>query len=128
MFIISILKKQENALTLENGNRGTDDSITRALDSWTYTAKNTLMYIPEGVPLTDQQELELAKRTRIINHSNTRFNSEMLKSLSETSSIINTPNSQNTQNKMNPTIKIITKIGVDGKEAVSSDTPKVRGI
>jgi protein DGCR14 len=128
MFIISILKKQENALTLENGNRGTDDSITRPLDSWTYTAKNTLMYIPEGVPLTDQQELELAKRTRIINHSNTRFNSEMLKSLSETSSIINTPNSQNTQNKMNPTIKIITKIGVDGKEAVSSDTPKVRGI
>ncbi len=128
MFIISILKKQENALTLENGNRGTDDSITRALDSWTYTAKNTLMYIPEGVPLTDQQELELAKRTRIINHSNTRFNSEMLKSLSETSSIINTPNSQNTQNKMNPTIKIITKIGLDGKEAVSSDTPKVRGI
>ncbi len=115
-------------MTLENGNRGTDDSITRALDSWTYTAKNTLMYIPEGVPLTDQQELELAKRTRIINHSNTRFNSEMLKSLSETSSIINTPNSQNTQNKMNPTIKIITKIGVDGKEAVSSDTPKVRGI
>jgi protein DGCR14 len=109
---------------LENGNRNSDDTVTKSLDSWKFTAKNTLMYIPEGVPLTDEEQLEKCKRSRVINHSNTRFSTEMLKSLNQTSSNIHTPG---TQNKLNPTISVIAKVGVDGKEAVSSDTPKVRG-
>lgn len=109
---------------LENGNRGPDDSVTRSLDSWTYTAKNTLMYIPEGVPLTDQEMLEKSKHTRVISHSNTRFNPEMMKSMYQTaSSASSTPGT----NKPNPNLNIITKVGVDGKEQDLKDTPQVKG-
>ena len=111
-------------MALENGNRGPDDTVTKALDTWKFTAKNTLMYIPEGCPLTDEEQLEKCKRTRVINHSNTRFSADMLRSLNQTSSNIQTPG---TQNKLNPLVSVIAKVGVDGKEAVSSDTPKVRG-
>jgi len=119
-------QKQENSLMLDYGDKGPDD-VSKALDSWTYTAKNTLMYIPEGVPLTDQEELEKVKHIRVINHSNTRFTPEMIKSLYKTSSSSATNTPSTGSQKINPTINVITKVGVDGKEAVSGDTPKVRG-
>ena len=110
---------------LESDNiSASENTVSKALNTWKFTKKNTLMYIPEGVPLTEEEQLEKCTHTRVINHSNTRFSAEMLKSLNQTSSNILTPGPQS---KLNSTVSIITKIGVDGKETVSSDTPKVRG-
>lgn len=108
---------------IENGDSKKErDDVTKSLDSWTYTSKNSLMYIPEGVPLTDQEIIENSKKTRVINHANTRFSSEALKS------IVNKPTTSNSQQQsvIAPHINVITKIGIDGKEAVK-ETPSVKG-
>ena len=97
-----------------------DDSAV----TWTYKAKNTLMYVPEGVPLTSQEILEKSKSTRIINHANTRFNSDMISSLHKS---LSTPQTSEMKPKLNPLgMNVIAKIGIDGKEA-NHDTPKVKG-
>jgi protein DGCR14 len=89
------------------------------IDTWSYTPKNTLMYIPEGVPLTFEEKLELEKQAKIIKHENTRFTAvpfdfkkqkETLETLSEAR-----------------LSQLSGKMGVDGKELVSKETPKVNG-
>ena len=89
------------------------------IDTWSYTPKNTLMYIPEGVPLTFEEKLEIERQAKIIKHENTRFTvvpfdfkkqKETLESLSETR-----------------LSQLSGKMGVDGKELVSKETPKVNG-
>lgn len=86
------------------------------------------MYNPDGAALTDQEQLEQVKSVRVIKHSNTRFNSNMLKSLSKSSSaaagFTSTPS---TNTPVNNQINVINKIGIDGKEAISTNTPKVKG-
>jgi protein DGCR14 len=116
-------KKYQESLMIENGDSKKErDDVTKSLDSWTYTSKNSLMYIPEGVALSDQEIIENSKKTRIINHANTRFTSEALKS------IVNKPNSSNDPKQLvlGQHINVITKIGIDGKEAVK-ETPSVKG-
>lgn len=100
---------------------------TKSLDSWPYKAKNTLMYNPEGVALTDQEELSIGKKERIINHNNTRFNSEMLASMRRNAkSTAGTPSTESLYNT-SAQLNVIAKVGVDGKEVAVSTTPKVKG-
>ena len=41
--------KYNESLMLENSSlNAKDNDITKSLDTWTYTSKNSLMYIPEG--------------------------------------------------------------------------------
>ena len=100
---------------------------TKSLDSWPYKAKNTLMYNPDGAALTDQEELLMGKKVRVINHSNTRFNSDMVESMRRNAkSAVSTPSSESLYNT-SAQLNVIAKVGVDGKEIAASATPKVKG-
>eukprot|EP01087_Luapelamoeba_hula_P017232 TRINITY_DN5413_c0_g1_i1.p1 TRINITY_DN5413_c0_g1~~TRINITY_DN5413_c0_g1_i1.p1 ORF type:complete len:643 (+),score=205.11 TRINITY_DN5413_c0_g1_i1:28-1929(+) len=47
---------------------------THAIQPPNYVARNALMYVPEGVPLSLQEEAEIAVRPpKVIHHTNTRF-------------------------------------------------------
>ena len=111
---------------IENGdNKNKNDDVTKALDTWTYKSKNTLMYVPEGVPLTPDEELIKSKKVRAINHTNTRFNPDLLKTINQSPQ---TPSSLTATQKLNnPTLNALSKIGVDGKEANSQETPSIKG-
>lgn len=98
-----------------------NDDVIKSLDSWKYTSKNTLMYIPEGAPLTLEEELIQAKSSRVINHSNTRFTPEVLNKIG---TVVQMPSSNT---KINPMANPLAKLNVDGKEAGPKETPKVRG-
>ncbi|RNA43613.1 DGCR14 -like protein, partial [Brachionus plicatilis] len=113
------LKKSEESLMLD-GPKHNDDLI-KSLDSWRYTSKNTLMYIPEGAPLTLEEELVQAKSSRVINHSNTRFTPEELNRLG---TVVQMPASST---KTNLLATSISKLNVEGKEASAKETPKIRG-
>ena len=73
------------------------------------------MYNPDGVAFTNEELLEKTKKTRIINHTNTRFNIEIMGSLKKNSyATLQTPASEAllyTSNSLNPA----PKIGVDGE-------------
>lgn len=47
------LKAANSMLMIENGDSDdpkmkSSDDVTKSLDTWTYTSKNTLMFVPEG--------------------------------------------------------------------------------
>lgn len=42
------LKGPESKLMIEGGEATKSDDCTKSLDSWTYTSKNTLMFVPDG--------------------------------------------------------------------------------
>lgn len=46
----------------------------KKVDTWKYTNKNSIMYIPDGVELTKAEQLEQVHRKQGIDYSNTRFN------------------------------------------------------
>uniref|UniRef100_A0AAG5CZI4 DGCR14 n=1 Tax=Anopheles atroparvus TaxID=41427 RepID=A0AAG5CZI4_ANOAO len=92
----------------------------KQLDMWTYTNKNFIMYTPEGVELTKEEQLEMAKRRQEINHSSTRLHHNPFNDRDSKQAIVE---AAKTQAKHLP-----EKIGIDGKVVdASSDTPKVRG-
>lgn len=89
------------------------------LDSWKYQSKNYIMYVPDGVELSESEKIEHLNKKQEINHSNTRLakcpfdenqNKETIQGLAITQSRT-----------------LEGKIGVDGKELTFSDTPKVNG-
>lgn len=91
----------------------------KQVDSWTYKNKNYIMYIPDGVELTAEEKIELAKNKQGVIHENTRLrinpfneqqNKETINELAKTQSRVNDG-----------------KIGVDGKEVVKNATPQVNG-
>lgn len=43
------LKAADSMLMIESGEASkSNDDVTKALDTWTYTSKNTLMFVPDG--------------------------------------------------------------------------------
>lgn len=45
----------------------------KTVDTWSYTNKNYIMYVPDGVELTVAEKLEMAKRKQEISYANTRL-------------------------------------------------------
>lgn len=44
------LKAADSMLMIDNGDgKKSSDDISKSLDTWTYTSKNTLMFVPEGI-------------------------------------------------------------------------------
>lgn len=80
-------------------------------NSWAYTAKNSLMYVPDGVESSAVELVQGASRKREIVHSNTRL----------------PPQFQLKCQQLSDTKKPLQeKVGVDGKTA-STETPEVNG-
>lgn len=50
------------------------DVFALQLETWKYKNKNYIMYVPDGVDLTREEKLEMAKQKQEIDYSNTRLN------------------------------------------------------
>ncbi|XP_019869246.2 splicing factor ESS-2 homolog [Aethina tumida] len=89
------------------------------VDTWTYKNKNYIMYVPDGVELSEEQVKEINNKRQQINHTNTRL----------VNNPFNEVQSKETINELARTqAKVLDgKIGVDGKEILKPDTPKVQG-
>lgn len=91
----------------------------KQVDSWTYKNKNYIMYIPDGVELTAEEKIELAKKKQTITHENTRLRANPFNEQQNKETIDELAKSQSRAND--------GKIGVDGKEVVRNATPRVNG-
>ena len=106
------------AKAITDGNEAHKDGRGQ-IKMWDYTAKNTLMYIPDGASETTK-ELIRKKNDKIIRHGNTRLSSEFLRKMSSAtggggSSQISVPESAK------------EKVGIDGKALHVNDSPQVNG-
>lgn len=45
----------------------------RAIETWNYTNKNSIMYVPDGVDLTEREKIDMANRRQAIHHNATRL-------------------------------------------------------
>lgn len=111
---LAIDKPTTDVLAIEGLN-----SRPKQVDSWAYKNKNYIMYIPDGVELTAEEKIELAKKKQSVIHENTRLR-------------INPFNEQQNKETINELAKSQSrandgKIGVDGKEVVRNATPQVNG-
>lgn len=95
---------------------GTAVPINRraGVESWTYTAKNSLMYVPDGVDSSAVESIQGSSKTRKIIHSNTRLPEEFVQKAKVSTNLESRKPAQN-------------KVGVDGKEVATDDSPKVNG-
>lgn len=67
-------KEQEYAKLTSGDKLALPGSERRAgLNSWTYTAKNSLMYVPDGVESSAVEKVQKVTRNREIVHPNTRL-------------------------------------------------------
>ncbi|KAK9500430.1 hypothetical protein O3M35_001696 [Rhynocoris fuscipes] len=116
------LYKEENlektdklALTSTESNV---DKRPKELDTWSYKDKNYIMYVPDGVDLTPEEKVEMAKSKQEIVYSNTRL---------KVNPFDETENKERIQDMAHSQAKSLDgKIGVDGKELVT-ETPKING-
>ena len=85
------------------------------LDSWTYTAKNSLMYIPDGVENSAVEIVHGASKTKEIVHPNTRLPPQFVQKYqnASTSDCTKKPSQE--------------KVGVDGRTLSVEESPKVNG-
>jgi len=111
---------QQDALALPSAeDQATDRHRVPCLDTWTYTNKNYLMYVPDGAPLTEAEKQDLILKQRGIVHVNTRFHKMPFNELANRQAISAAAQVQAKAKE--------GKIGVDGKEVVPTDEPKVNG-
>ncbi|XP_018329098.1 splicing factor ESS-2 homolog [Agrilus planipennis] len=89
------------------------------VDTWGYKNKNYIMFVPDGVELTDEEKIEMSKKKQEIVHSNTRLRENPFNEVQSKETINELAKSQ---------AKVLDgKIGVDGKELIPPDTPKING-
>ena len=88
------------------------------VDSWSYTAKNSLMYIPEGMEVSVKETLKNVQKPREILHENTRLSKEFIAKVQRTFT---------GSNNLSKKDAVPEKVGVDGLVANPNDAPKVKG-
>ncbi|KAK9300238.1 hypothetical protein QLX08_007007 [Tetragonisca angustula] len=106
--------KLSDTLAIDNSNEK-----PKQLDSWNYKNKNYIMYVPDGVELTPDERIDLAKKKQMIIHENTRLRTNPFNEQQNKETINELAKSQSKAND--------GKIGVDGKEIVRNPTPRVNG-
>jgi hypothetical protein len=79
----------------------------------------TTLKLCTGVPLTPEEEIELARRRQVIVHSNTCLTTNPFDEQQNKETIHQLAQSQ--------AQSLEGKIGVDGKELIHAETPKVNG-
>ncbi|XP_069678993.1 splicing factor ESS-2 homolog [Periplaneta americana] len=113
-------EEQKDILKLPSiEEQATNEKRPLMVDTWGYTNKNYIMYVPDGVSLTPEEEVELAKRRQEIVHLNTRLTRSPFDERQNKETIHQLAQSQ--------AHSLEGKIGVDGKELTHSETPKVNG-
>ena len=115
-------RRSEQRLAITNGqvakNKGEFEERTFEIDTWKYTPKNSLMYIPDGAELTVGERIEQKKaESREIRHGNTRLTGEQLMALQGNASVAEAAAERQT----------VEKVGVDGKTETKEAAPTVGG-
>ncbi|XP_039959295.1 splicing factor ESS-2 homolog [Bactrocera tryoni] len=115
--------KLARALTLPSIEKQFEEpDPLRKIETWSYTNKNSIMYIPDGVDLTERERVEAAKRREIIKHNATRLNSNPF---AETAN-----QKANSELVKSQSQALMNKIGLDGNVITpgnESEGPQVRG-
>ncbi|XP_013108454.1 splicing factor ESS-2 homolog [Stomoxys calcitrans] len=88
-------EKLQRALTLPGIEKQFEQpDPLRVIETWNYTNKNSIMYTPEGVELTEKEKIEMANRKQVIHHNATRMQNnpfkEEEKAIQKTNSQIST--------------------------------------
>lgn len=126
------LEGPEQRLAITGGSEGRGDGDGTVVQhrpagvkTWNYTAKNTLMYIPEGVEESSKELVQKATKGREIVHSNTRLSREFIKKREATVRAM----AAGEEGEMvgGPSKSKSEKIGVDGKTLAPGETPSVNG-
>ncbi|KAM6403780.1 splicing factor ESS-2 homolog [Rhynochetos jubatus] len=107
-------RRSEN-LALPSAEQQALENVKAGLETWEYTARNTLMYYPTGVPDED----DVFKKPREVVHRNTRFVKDPF-SQAVSKSQLQQAAALNAQYKQG-------KVGPDGKELIPQESPKVNG-
>lgn len=94
--------------------------------TWNYTAKNTLMYIPEGVEESSMDMVKKATKGREIVHSNTRLSSDFVKKRDASLRAMASAGEEGERGG-GPSKNKSEKIGVDGKMLATGETPSING-
>ena len=119
------LPSSQDRLAITDGSETTSDiqkgGECSGVKTWNYTAKNSLMYIPEGVDDSVNESMDKSIKRREIVHSNTRLSRDFVL---KTSAAL----AQATEGEDGPGSKSSNdKVGVDGRVLADSVTPKVNG-
>jgi len=89
------------------------------VDTWTYQNINSVFHYPEGLELSEEEKLELAKKQKIIKHDNTRISKTPWKTEKQMEQLKKEAEKQEAL--------AAGKVGIDGKELVRPETPTVNG-
>ncbi len=110
------LYDKEKALTFENKmaltNESESSNLKAGLQSWGYTAKNSLMYIPDGVEYSAEAVIKAVGAPSIA-HANTRLPGDFVQKYQQSSDCSKQP--------------VQDKVGVDGKVLVPDESPRIKG-
>lgn len=109
---------EESKLAITDGSEGQPSLQHGAIKTWTYTPKNSFMYVPEGAPPTAQEEADRKNNARSIDHKNTRLPHVFKRRLQAALS--------GTAEGSRPELSK-EKIGVDGKALGDGESPAVNG-
>ncbi|XP_074462796.1 splicing factor ESS-2 homolog isoform X1 [Larus michahellis] len=108
-------QRHNENLALPSAEQQALENVKAGLETWEYTARNTLMYYPTGVPDED----DVFKKPREVVHRNTRFVKDPF-SQAVSKSQLQQAAALNAQYKQG-------KVGPDGKELIPQESPKVNG-
>ena len=114
-------EQQQLAITDSENTSSTMKAIEyrpAGVKTWSYTAKNSLMYIPEGMEISVQEALQGSSKPREIVHENTRLSKEFLTKTQKSFSGVSNISKKDA---------VPEKVGVDGLVVNSSDAPNVNG-
>ena len=91
-----------------------------SVKTWNYTAKNSLMYIPEGVDESTKEKVENPAKGREVVHTNTRLSSAFLK---KTQAAL----AKAAGGDIGGVGVAKDKVGIDGKILGPAESPQVNG-
>ena len=113
------IEGSQGTLAITDGSEGQPSQQHGAIKTWTYTPKNSFMYVPDGAPATAQEEADRKNNARSIEHSNTRLPHVFKRKLQAALSGSSEDGSRPELSK--------EKIGVDGRALGEGESPSVNG-
>lgn len=113
-------KQQAEAAVLAiTGTSLQNDTRPKQLENWNYKTFNSVMFVPDGAPLSQEKLIELAKqKKREVSLANTRFDGNPFTETLSQAAMLEASAVQASKKE--------GKVGVDGKE-LGKDTPRVNG-
>ena len=115
-----VLTSGGERLAITDGSESSNSKEGSGVKTWAYTAKNSLMYIPDMVEDSVKESLDKSVKKREIVHSNTHLSREFI--LKTTAALAKAACEGEAGGKRDA-----EKVGVDGKLAAESETPRVNG-